>query len=244
VDVERWAYEVDQVLRAAGTADRAAHEKGYLRSELIHYGVRVPAVRSTVHRALRREPAGSHDDVIALTLALRAESVHERRSAAAELLASEVGQLRPADFPLLEKLLRESRTWALVDVLAPRVVGPLAERFPETGVMLDRWAVDEDFWMRRAAILALLLPLRRGGGDFDRFTLYADSMLDDTEFFVRKALGWVLRETAKKRPAMVADWVAPRARRMSGVTFREAIKPLDGQQRNRLDVARRAEGQV
>jgi len=78
------------------------------------------------------------------------------------------------------------------------------------------------------AILALLRPLRAGGGDFERFARYADAMLDEKEFFVRKAIGWVLRDVAKRRPELVAAWLAPRLHRASGVTVREAVKPLPG----------------
>ena len=104
--------------------------------------------------------------------------------------------------------------------------------------MLDRWAVDEDFWLRRAAMLALLVALRRGDGDFDRFGRYADAMLEDTEFFIRKAIGWVLRDTARRRPAMVYQWLLPRAARASGVTLREAVKPLTEDQRAAVLAAR------
>jgi 3-methyladenine DNA glycosylase AlkD len=118
------------------------------------------------------------------------------------------------------------------------VAGPLAERHAEVGVVLDRWAGDHDFWLRRAALLALLGSLRRGEGDFERFARYADAMLEDKEFFVRKAIGWVLRETARKRPGLVCTWLLPRAARASGVTIREAIKPLSEQQRAAVLAAR------
>jgi 3-methyladenine DNA glycosylase AlkD len=118
------------------------------------------------------------------------------------------------------------------------VAGRLAEGHPQLGVVLDRWARDQDFWIRRAALLALLAGLRRGEGDFERFSRYADAMLDDEEFFVRKAIGWVLRETAKKRPSLVYEWLLPRATRASGVTIREAIKPLPEQQRMAIVAAR------
>jgi 3-methyladenine DNA glycosylase AlkD len=75
-------------------------------------------------------------------------------------------------------------------------------------------------------MLALLIPLRRGGGDFDRFARYADAMLEEKEFFIRKAIGWVLRDTARRRPDLVAAWLGPRIHRASGVTVREAVKPL------------------
>ena len=59
-------------------------------------------------------------------------------------------------------------------------------------------------------------------------------MLDDKEFFIRKAIGWVLRDTARKRPTMVYDWLLPRAGRASKVTLREAVKPLSETQRRTL----------
>jgi 3-methyladenine DNA glycosylase AlkD len=63
-------------------------------------------------------------------------------------------------------------------------------------------------------------------------------MLEEKEFFVRKAIGWVLRETAKQRPQLVFEWVLPRAGRASGVTIREALKPLSGEQRAEVLAAR------
>ena len=56
-------------------------------------------------------------------------------------------------------------------------------------------------------------------------------MLDEREFFIRKAIGWVLRETSKQRPELVYEWLLPRAHRASGVTIREAVKYLSEDQR-------------
>ncbi|HEY5454043.1 MAG TPA: DNA alkylation repair protein [Acidothermaceae bacterium] len=63
-------------------------------------------------------------------------------------------------------------------------------------------------------------------------------MLDDSEFFIRKAIGWVLRDTAKKRPDLVYRWLLPRSSRASGVTIREAVKPLSIPQREAVLAAR------
>jgi 3-methyladenine DNA glycosylase AlkD len=56
-------------------------------------------------------------------------------------------------------------------------------------------------------------------------------MLEEKEFFIRKAIGWVLRDTARKRPDLVYAWLLPRAARATGVTLREAVKPLSPEQR-------------
>ncbi|MDQ7992168.1 MAG: DNA alkylation repair protein [Propionicimonas sp.] len=231
VDVSGLVDAIDAGLRAEAVPERAAGEKAYLKSDLDHYGTSVPATRRVVKEHTWRRGL-SHDEVVAAAGQLWREPVHERRAAAAELLEQQVGLLEAADIGLLERLLRESRTWALVDNLAASVVGPLVEREPSLDAVLDRWATDGDFWIRRSALLALLLPLRQGRGDFEQFGRYADPMLEEKEFFIRKAIGWVLRDTGKLRPDLVHDWLLPRASRASGLTIREATRYLSPQQRD------------
>ncbi|HEX7506491.1 MAG TPA: DNA alkylation repair protein [Polyangia bacterium] len=232
------ADQLEAELRALGTAERAAQEKRYLKSDLEHLGVTVPALRKVVVAFLRAQPDLDREDVIGLARALWKKPIHERRAAAVDVLVLCKNLLRPADMGFIEELLRESRGWALVDNLAASVAGDLVERFPKKlAPVLDRWAKDNDFWLRRSALLALLLPLRRGEGDFDCFCRSADGMLEEKEFFIRKAIGWVLRETAKKTPKRVVAWLLPRAARASGLTVREACKHLPARDKQRLLVA-------
>lgn len=213
-------------LRAVADAERAEQEKRYLKSDLRFLGVKVSAIRSVAKHLSDEWPHPANSELVAIVRALWAEPVFEYRMLAVELLDHHGDLLEGSDFELLEDLLRTSHTWALVDKLAASVVGSLVERTADAGPLLDRWARDDDFWIRRSALLALLRPLRAGGGDFERFGRYADLMLEEKEFFIRKAIGWVLRDTSGKRPQLVADWVAPRTHRMSGVTIREAVKKL------------------
>jgi 3-methyladenine DNA glycosylase AlkD len=233
------AEEIAEELRGEGDPARAAQERHYLKSDLHHFGASVPAIRKVVKAFAKDHPDLDRSEVVALTEALWAEPVHERRMAAVALLDHYGDQLLPTDLPLLERLIRESRGWALVDGLAASVVGPLVERSPGLADELDRWATDPDLWVRRSALLALLPPLRRGEGDFDRFARYADGMLEEREVFIRKAIGWVLRETGKRRPDLVYRWILLRASRASGVTVREAVKPLSEEQRERVLAAHR-----
>ncbi len=225
-------------LEARSDGERAVQERRYLKSQLRHLGVPVPAIRKVAESHWRRYPGAGPEAVLELAEELWREPVHERRMCAVELLRLAAGELTTAHLAPLERMLRESRTWALVDNLSVHVAGPVTERHPATGAVLDRWAGDGDFWLRRSALLALLLPLRRGAGDFARFGRYADAMLDEREFFVRKAIGWVLRETAKQRPELVFTWLLPRIDRAAGLTLREAIKPLPEELRQQLLAAR------
>lgn len=231
---------IERELRDLGTPERAAGTKAYLKSDLEFTGTTVPATRSVTRSWCRARPALTREELTATAGELWARPVFECRLAAVELLDAQAALLRPGDAVMIEQMLRTARTWALVDTLAEHVMGGLVERYPELTATLDRWAGDGDFWLRRSAMLALLRPLRRGGGDFDRFSRYADQMLEEKEFFIRKAIGWILRDTAKRRPALVAEWLGPRAHRASGVTIREAVKPLPPGVRDQLMAAYRA----
>jgi 3-methyladenine DNA glycosylase AlkD len=226
--------EIAFSLHAVSDPERAVQEKRYLKSEFAHMGVSVPALRRVAKDFAAKRPEIPHGELLQLVDALWSEPVHEPRMAAVELLDLYGSLLEPEDLSVIERLIRESKTWALVDGLAVNVAGRLVERFPELGAVLDRWAQDEDFWLRRSALLAQLVPLRRGEGDFARFGRYADAMLGEREFFIRKAIGWVLRETGKKRPELVYAWLRPRADRASGVTVREAVKYLPAKKREEM----------
>jgi 3-methyladenine DNA glycosylase AlkD len=232
-DAERTAAHIEGKLRALAAPARAEAESRYLKSELDHLGLTVWQIRREVKAFGEEHPSLSHTEFIALVKALWSRPVHERRMATALLLEAYPALVLPTDLTLLKRLIRESRTWALVDVLAGDVIGQLLIRHPRAESRLDRWAVDRDFWVRRAALLAMLEPLKHGA-PFRRFAGYADRMLDETEFFIRKAIGWVLRETGMRRPQEVFEWLARRTAQVSGVTIREAVKYLDPDQRDEL----------
>lgn len=227
---------LDGELRAAGTPERAAGSKAYLKSDLEFYGNTVPELRAAV-RALRREhPDMTREDVLDVAGRLWVRPVFERRLLAIHLLEAHVRLLTADDLGLLERWVRLGRMWALVDNLSGDVAGPLLDRLgePVATTVLDAWAADGDVWVRRSALLAHARSLRAGGGDFDRFARYADAMLEEREFWIRKAIGWVLRDMSRGaggRPGVVFEWLLPRAHRASGVTLREAVKYLSPEQR-------------
>lgn len=231
--------ELDAALRAAGDPERAVNEKAYLKSPIDHYGASVPAIRKAVTGTARSRGALSRTALLGAGRRLWKSDVHEHRMAAVLLLELHPDRLDARDFALIERMIRGSFTWAYVDNLAATVAGSLVEREPALAEELDRWATDESFWLRRAAMLALMGPLRRRHGDWSRFVRYADSMLHEKEFFIRKAIGWVLRETSKSDPERVRRYVESRLDRMSGVTFREAVRRLPDEDRETLTAAYR-----
>jgi 3-methyladenine DNA glycosylase AlkD len=237
-DPEAAALTVAAALRAVGTAERAAQEKRYLKSELEFFGVTVPEMRRVVTGAVRGYPGLDEARMAAWAVALWREPVHERRMAAVEILTLAAPRLNAAELATVERLVRESGTWALVDGLAVNVAGEIALRDPRSWPTIDRWAADADFWVRRSALLALVRGIRAGQPDLARFTRYAEPMLAEREFFIRKALGWVLREISKSDPVWVAAWTEQYLPQLSGVTFREAVRRLPPAEAERLRTMR------
>ncbi len=233
-DAEAAALEVADALRRLGTPERAAQEKRYLKSDLEFFGVTVPEMRRAVRAAVRDHPGLEPQAMVSWAVALWRAPVHERRMAAGEILTLAAPALAAADLTVVERLLRESGTWALVDGLACNVAGEIALRDPRSWRKIDAWAADEDFWVRRSALLALLRGIRAGRPDLARFTRYAEAMLAEKEFFIRKAIGWVLREISRREPGWVSAFTEHHLSGMSGVTFREAVRRLPADEARRL----------
>jgi 3-methyladenine DNA glycosylase AlkD len=220
------AIGIIEALRPLGTPERAAQEKRYLKSDLEFWGVSVPDIRRVVTAEVRAQPRLGRDEAVALALELWRQPVHERRTAAVEVLRLRAGLLEPADLATIETLIRDSGTWALVDPLAGDIAGRIVLGNPAGWRYVDTWAEDADFWVRRSALLALLPGIRAGQPDRERFDRYATPMLGEKEFFIRKAIGWVLRDLSRKDPDYVSAWTERHLAVMSGVTFREAVRRL------------------
>ena len=213
---------------AAADAERAAYEKAYMKSQLAFHGV-----TSAVIRAAARDFAEQHRDLDpealhAIARRSFATGWFDLRSAAIAMYERNRRQLGEADLDVLLGWVREAACWAHVDWLAVKIIGPIATSSPRRAALLRRWARDEHLWVRRTALLAQLDALKRGEGDFDLFASLAVPMLDEKDFFIRKAIGWVLREVSKKNPEAVGDFLDTHGPRCSGLTYREATKHLPG----------------
>ena len=223
-----------RAFRAAASEARARGQKAYLKSPLRFHGITTPHLRRVVGDFARAHRDLSRRDLVALVRALWQTDFHDLRWVGIALLERYPDRLTAADLALVERLLVRSCTWDHVDWLSTKVAAPLVERFPKETRRLDLWARHGSFWIRRAAMLSLLPAIRRGEGDFARFARYASPLVIEKEFFVLKAIGWVLRETSKKRPALAYAFLAAHRDRVSGLTLREGAKYLSRAERKAL----------
>jgi 3-methyladenine DNA glycosylase AlkD len=224
-------------LRREGSAARAKGEKAYLKSDLLFWGTGQQSIRAAVREYCDAHPDLTRTDVRAIAETLYATDVHELRASAIGVLERDRETLDDRDLPWLIALVRKSKSWAYVDWIAPKVIGDVIAREPRSRRRLAIWAKDDNFWVRRAALLAEHDALRAGRGDFALWSRLAASMLDEREFFIRKAIGWVLREVSKKRPELTYAFLRKNGHRVSNLSLQEGAKYLPAQRRRALGLA-------
>lgn len=127
--------------------------------------------------------------------------------------------------PLWRHLLVTGAWWDVVDEIASHLVGETLAgyRAEVTPVMRD-WATSQDLWIRRASVICQLTCKEKTDVELLHFAI--DSNIDDPSFWLRKAIGWALRQHAKTDPAWVLAEVSRYGDRMSGLSRREATKQL------------------
>lgn len=224
----------ESTLQAAGTVERANHEKAYLKSDLNFYGTAVPVIHKTAKTFSKMHPHLTHDELIQLVDVLWQSSYHEMRSLGLALLDHYPQLITLNDVEFLEKLMRQMATWAHIDWIAGGAIATLVKHNPAMKSVLKRWATDESFWVRRTAMLALIKQARMQRDAFDLFAQFASQMIDEREFFIRKAIGWVLREVSKHQPNWTYEFLSQHIQHVSGLTLREGAKYLPEEQRETL----------
>jgi 3-methyladenine DNA glycosylase AlkD len=214
---------------------RAEFEKKYHKSDLRFLGSGIPPVRSECMRFYRANKLIARADLDLLLSSLWNTNCHELRSVAICLMVCYSQLFTSRDLPYVRQLIRDASGWAHVDWLAVDLLGSIYTRYPTIESKLRRWSTDQDFWVRRASILALLDEARHGNRKaFGLFDEFASSMIEEKEFFIRKAIGWILREVSKKQPQWSFDFLMRHRETASGLTMREGSKYLPESQQKRL----------
>jgi len=202
--------------------------RAYMKSSMPYLGVQTPLLREACRQAFAEATQLSPEDWRDSVLALwRNAKYREERYAALAL----TGERRYRAFQTLdtltlyEELIVTGAWWDLVDPVASKRVGFLLERYPAPMRKAMRtWSRSPDMWKRRASIICQLSFKART--DVQLLHDCIEPNLDDREFFIRKAIGWALRQHARIAPAEVARYVARNKGRLSPLSIREALKHL------------------
>ena len=213
-------------LIAAADPERARGMQAYMKSAMPYLGVSAVPLRRVCKDLFKDLSWPDSETWQREVLAIwRVAEFREERYAAVELTGVRVA--RPfhtlAALPMYEEMIVTGAWWDYVDAIASQRLWTILENEGEPMKRSMRgWSTDADLWKRRSAILCQLKAKDRT----DLELLYAciEPSLDSKEFFLRKAIGWALREYAKTDAAGVRRYVASHAARLSGLSQREALK--------------------
>lgn len=211
-----------EAFAGAADPDAAVAMRAYMRDQFEFVGIPTPTRTAIAREAFAGLGRPSADDVLAFAHAAWARPERDHQYVAAKLLRRHV-KLLPADaIDDLRTFITTKAWWDTVDELARNVVGPLVLAHPELVAVMDRWIDDENLWLARTAIL--YQGTYQAATDEDRLFRYCLARSADTDFFLRKAIGWALRDYAKIDPSAVARFVADHDDELSGLSKREALK--------------------
>jgi 3-methyladenine DNA glycosylase AlkD len=212
------------VYPAAADPAQAAAMRAYMRDQFPYLGIRAPRQRILAREVLAGLGRPTEEDLRAVALACWALPEREYQYFACMWLRRHARVCSPGFLDTVRYLVTTRPWWDTIDSLAAHVVGNLVSRHPELISTMDEWALADDMWLVRTAILHQLTY--REATDSDRLFRYCTAQSGHPDFFIRKAIGWALREYAKTAPDAVRRYVRTHVGRLSGLSVREALKNL------------------
>ncbi|CRK56289.1 DNA alkylation repair enzyme [Alloactinosynnema sp. L-07] len=218
---------VETGLAAAADPAKAPDMQRYMKSDMPFFGVAKPQRAALVKALFQAHPIADRTTWVDTMAALWREATHREQRYVALDLAGHKPYQRWQDvdlLPLYEEFIVTGAWWDYVDEVASRRVGPLLRQDPDTiAPRLRTWAKDDDRWKRRTSIICQLAA--KQATDTDLLTDTIEANIDDPDFFLRKGIGWALREYAKTEPGWVRHFVDTHPG-LSPLSRREALKHL------------------
>lgn len=210
---------------------RATQMAAYMRDQFAFFGIPTPDRRRLDRDVVAGWPPPAEADLVVIATECWARPEREVQYFACDYLIRHVKRASPAFLDETRTLITTKSWWDTVDALASKIVGPLVLRYPQLVPVMDRWIDDENLWLARAAILH---QLSYGPAtDPERLFRHCLARAADTNFFIRKAIGWALRQYSKTDGRAVCSFVDDHAAALSPLSRREAVAWID----RRLDRA-------
>jgi 3-methyladenine DNA glycosylase AlkD len=199
----------------------AVEQKAYMRNQFEYYGIKALARREIQKPFLIKTYLPAKNNVGAIVKTLWVKPQRDYQSFAQELVHKYVKQLEKEDITLFEYMITHKSWWDTTDYIAPKLIGSYFNLYPEQREpYVDKWLSSNNIWLQRSAILFQLKYKEKLDTDFLSYVI--KSLLGSKEFFINKAIGWVLREYGKTNP----EWVIEFANKtqLSSLSKREALR--------------------
>jgi 3-methyladenine DNA glycosylase AlkD len=213
-----------EVFPAAADPERAIAMRAYMREKFPFLGIPSPLRRTLAREVLAGLARPEEEDLRRVALACWELPEREYQYFACDWLRRHGPNCSAAFLDTARHLVVTLSWWDTVDALAAHLVGPLVRRHPALVSTMDEWVRDENMWLARTAILHQLGY--REATESERLFSYCLLRAGHPDFFIRKAIGWALREYAKTEPERVRTFVRSHEGRLSPLSVREALQHL------------------
>lgn len=213
-----------QAYGAAADGEQARHMAAYMKDVAPFLGIPTPLRRELSKAVTKDTPKPAEADCAALALRCWGLAEREYQYFAVDYLRRHVSRCTSGLLPVVRHLIVTASWWDTVDLLAAHTVGPLVAGDPGLRAVMDEWIEDENLWLARTALLHQLRY--KSATDTERLFAYCRRQSAHPDFFIRKAIGWSLREYAKTDPAGVRAFVDAERASLAPLSVREALKNL------------------
>jgi 3-methyladenine DNA glycosylase AlkD len=222
IGAKEYCLAVEAALEPLADAEKAVGMCAYMRNRHVYLGIATPVRREAVKALIRGFEPVEAEALRSAAVALWEKEQREYQYVAADLLDKHQMAFSFEDLPWLLELAQSKSWWDTVDCF-PKLVGGIVLRSGAKGRRaMDQAVKHENFWVRRIAMLHQLGM--RAEVDIARLFKYADKLAPEKEFFIRKAVGWALRDYAWHDWRAVEKYLNGSKETLSGLTFREASK--------------------
>ncbi|MFP4471581.1 MAG: DNA alkylation repair protein [Bacteroidota bacterium] len=215
--------QLREKFEANANADNARQMKAYMRNRYDFFGIKAPDQRRIRSEFLKTYGLPSQEYLPALVRELWAQPEREFQHFGMVLCEKYIKKVEPDFVETLEFMITNKSWWDTVDFIASHLVGDLFKRFPEMiPQYTTKWLDSENMWLQRTALLFQL----RYKNETDTKLLFSliEKLADHQDFFIRKAIGWALRQYSKTDPALVMDFV--KTHKLSSLSQKEALKVI------------------
>jgi len=215
--------EFKEEFRKNANEEDAIPMQSYMKSEMPYYGVKTPVRKEIYARLKKKYKLNGFDEWYEVINELWDAQYREERYAALTVLNQYKIYHNLRIVPLIEHLIVTGAWWDYIDGLAAGIVGDLLRKYPkEMGKVLKSWNKSRHMWLRRTSILSQL----KFKSETDEKMLYSfiKNTMHEKEFFIRKAIGWVLREYSKTNPKSVKEFIEKNKDSLSNLSVREGSK--------------------
>ena len=195
----------------------------YMKNHFPFLGIKTPRRRELMREFYQQTGILKQDFQEDFVAKLWELEEREYQYAALDYMERSLKKLDKSHLPFCERLIMTKSWWDTVDDLAPKSVGTIAAKFPEViPERIDGWAKGDHLWLTRAAILFQLKYKEKT--DEELLYRYILQNTESSEFFIQKAIGWVLREYSKTNPDSVKRFIE--SHNLPKLSVREGSKYL------------------